>query len=137
MLLAAEEYVLEYLSEAEEPEGTAAAIAHLLATAASLAGKQAPEHLALTVLISLAQMTGPLVRRLPANMGQVGTGPAVMGFQSAAWCAMQRPPAWIPSRTRQCTCRYYRVGNLAKHGHQHGLSETAALGMLHHVLQTS
>ena len=77
MLLAAEEYVLEYLSEAEEPESTAIAIAHLLATAASEASKQVPERLPLTVLISLAQMTGPLVRRLPQDMAQVGAGQRV------------------------------------------------------------
>ena len=93
MLLAAEEYVLEYLSEAEGPESTAIAIAHLLATAASEASKQVPERLPLTVLISLAQMTGPLVRRLPQDMAQVGasqraaalSSPCAPGNHSRAW----------------------------------------------------
>ena len=73
MLLAAEEYVLEHISECEEPEAPATAVAHMLASAAGEASKQGPERLALTVLISLAQMTSPLARKLPPHMAQVSS----------------------------------------------------------------
>ena len=75
MLLAAEEYLLEHLSEAASPAHLASEMSQLLLEAASVAHLQSPDHAARVVLTSLTQMVEPLLRVLPADQSQV-SGPA-------------------------------------------------------------
>ena len=73
LLLAAEEYLLEQLSEADDPSALAAASAQLVMGAARAAPQQAPERSARIALTAAEQMASPLLRSLPDSSGQVGT----------------------------------------------------------------
>ena len=107
MLLAAEEPLLEHMSEDADPAPVATAMAGLLLGAASTAHLQSADHTARIVLTALTQMVGPLLRTLPAEQAQVRIlhcARVTLSKQAAEGLAGCRR-CWLELLTWQCaTC---------------------------------